>query len=542
MANWQNQLYYGDNLDVLRRYVPDESVDLIYLDPPFNSRQDYNVLFAEKDGSRSSSQIHAFEDTWEWNIEAENAYRDVVEQSGRVAQAMIAFRNFLGGSDMLAYLAMMAPRLLELKRVLKETGSIYLHCDPTASHYLKILMDATFGPQFFKSEIIWKRQSAHADAKRFGSVHDTILFFTKGAAPTWNTQYQAYDEDYVDTYYRYEDEDGRRFMSGDLGASGLQGGGYEYEWRGVTRLWRVPYETMQRLDREKRIFYTRNGIPRIKRYLDESRGMPAQDIWPDIESLRSWMAERLGYPTQKPEALLERIIQASSNEGDLVLDPFCGCGTTIQVAQRLKRRWIGIDITHLAIGLIRKRLSDSFGSDVRKDYIVIGEPTDLEGARELAEHPDRYQFQSWALGLVGARPKELKKGADRGIDGRLYFHDELGGKTKQIVFEVKSGKIEVSQIRSLRGALDRENAEIGVFLSFEAPTKPMVREAAEAGVYKAPDGSKYPKIQILTIQEILDGKQPEYPGFAHSATFKRAPKAKATVRQQNLLPFRNQGD
>lgn len=542
MANWQNRLYYGDNLDVLRRYVADESVDLIYLDPPFNSRQDYNVLFAENDGSQSSSQIHAFEDTWEWNIEAESAYQEVVEQGGRVAQTMVAFRTFLGGSDMLAYLAMMAPRLLELKRVLKETGSIYLHCDPTASHYLKILMDATFGPQFFKSEIIWKRQSAHADAKRFGSVHDTILFFTKGAAPIWNAQYQAYDDDYVDTYYRYEDEDGRRFMSGDLGASGLQGGGYEYEWRGVTRLWRVPHGTMERLDREKRIFYTRNGIPRIKRYLDESKGMPAQDIWPDIQSLRSWMAERLGYPTQKPEALLERIIEASSNEGDLVLDPFCGCGTTIQVAQRLKRRWIGIDITHLTIGLIRKRLSDSFGGDVRNDYTVIGEPTDLEGAEELAEHPDRYQFQSWALGLVGARPKELKRGADRGIDGRLYFHDEIGGKTKQIVFEVKSGKIDVSQIRSLRGALERENAELGVFLSFESSTKPMIREAADAGVYKAPDGSKYPKLQILTIQEILDGKQPEYPRFAHSATFKKAPKAKASVRQQDLLLFTNPGN
>ena len=542
MSEWKNQLYYGDNLDVLRGYVRDESVDLVYLDPPFNSRQDYNVLFAEKDGSQSNSQIRAFEDTWEWNIEAERAYQETVEEGGRVAQAMVAFRTFLGGSDMLAYLAMMAPRLIELKRVLKETGSIYLHCDPTASHYLKMLMDAVFGPQHFKNEIIWKRQSAHADAKRFGKVHDTLLFFSKGAVPTWHAQYQAYTDDYIDAYYRYEDENGRRFMSGDLGAAGLQGGGYEYEWRGVKRVWRVPIETMRRLDREERVFYTRNGIPRIKRYLDESKGMPAQDVWADVESLRSWMDERLGYQTQKPEALLERIVNASSKEGDLVLDPFCGCGTTVQVAQRLGRRWIGIDITHLAIGLIRRRLSDTFGEDVRKSYQVIGEPTDLEGARELAEHPDRYQFQSWALGLVGARPKELKKGADRGIDGRLYFHDEPGGRTKQILLEVKSGKVDVAQVRSLRGAVEREKAEIGVFLCFEEPTRPMLREAAEAGFYIAPDGSKHPKMQILTIQNLLDGKQPEYPRFARSETFKRAPKARAATRQQNLSLFTNPGD
>jgi len=542
MSAWKNQLYYGDNLEVLRRTLREESVDLVYLDPPFNSRQDYNVLFAEKDGSQSSSQIRAFEDTWEWNIEAERAYEETIAQGGRVAQAMVAFRTFLGGSDMLAYLAMMAPRLIELKRVLKETGSIYLHCDPTASHYLKMLMDAVFGPQFFKNEIIWKRQSAHADAKRYGSVHDTILFFSKGAAPVWNAQYQAYDEDYVDSYYRYKDKDGRRFMSGDLGAAGLQGGGYEYEWKGVKRVWRVPLKTMQRLDREGRIFYTRNRVPRIKRYLDESKGMPAQDIWADVESLRSWMDERLGYQTQKPEALLERIVAASSNKGDLVLDPFCGCGTTVQVAQRLGRRWIGIDITHLAVGLIRKRLSDAFGAEVRKTYEVIGEPTDLEGARDLAAHPDKYQFQSWALGLVGARPKELKKGADRGIDGRLYFHDEPGGRTKQILLEVKSGKVDVAQVRSLRGAVEREKAEIGVFVCFEEPTKPMTREAAEAGFYDAPDGSRYPKMQILTIQDLLDGRQPDYPRFARSVTFKEAPRARASIRQQNLSLFANPGD
>ncbi len=412
----KNKLYYGDNLGVLGNYIASDSVDLIYLDPPFNSRQNYNVLFAEKDGTRSASQITAFKDTWEWNEEAARSYEKVVENGGRVADAMCAFRTLLGGSDMLAYLAMMAPRLVELRRVLKETGSIYLHCDPTASHYLKLLMDGVFGAQMFHSEIIWKRNSAHSDAKRFGSVHDTLLFYSKGLEPFWCTQYQAYEPEYVEQYYRYKDDDGRRFMSGDLGAAGLQGGGYEYEWKGITRLWRVPISTMERLDRGKRVFYTRNGIPRVKRYLDESRGMPAQDVWTDIEALKSWMKERLGYPTQKPEALLERIVRASSNEGDVVLDPFCGCGTTVQVAQKLHRRWVGIDITHLAIGLIKNRLVTTFGEDIKKTYDVVGEPTDLEGARQLAEE-NKFQFQAWALGLVEARVADSdRRGADRGIE------------------------------------------------------------------------------------------------------------------------------
>jgi DNA modification methylase len=541
MSEPKNQLYYGDNLDVLRRYIPAESVDLIYLDPPFNSRQDYNVLFAEKDGKESSSQIRAFEDTWEWNIEAEQAYMDVVEKGGRVADALRSFRAFLNGSDMLAYLAMMAPRLIELRRVLKETGSIYLHCDPTASHYLKILMDAVFGPQSFRNEIVWKRQSAHSDATRFGSVHDVVLFYAKGSEPFWKTQYQPYDPKYVEQYYRYEDEDGRKFMSGDLGTAGLQGGGYEYEWKGIVRLWRVPLATMERLEAEKRIFYTRNGIPRIKRYLDESKGMPAQDWWSDIESLRSWAVERLGYPTQKPEALLERILIASSEKGDVVLDPFCGCGTTVQVAERLHRRWIGIDITHLAIGLIKQRLSDSFGIEIRNSYKVIGEPTDYEGAALLATE-DKYQFQWWALGQVGARPTEQKKGADRGVDGRLYFFDDNSGISKQIIFSVKAGKVSSPQVRDLVGVLTNEKAEIGVFITFEKPTQPMLAAAATAGFYTSSDGTKYPRIQILTIEQILKGTQPKYPLHRADATFKKAPKARASIRQSSLLPFINAGD
>jgi hypothetical protein len=283
-------------------------------------------------------------------------------------------------------------------------------------------------------------------------------------------------------------------------------------------------------------------MPRLRQFSEDLPGISPQSLILDVRPLHNLAKERLHYPTQKPEALLERIVRASSNEGDLVLDPFCGCGTTVQVAQRLGRRWIGIDITHLAVGLIRKRLADSFGEEVRDSFQVIGEPMDLEGARALAEHPDRYQFQSWALGLVGARPKELKKGADRGIDGRLYFHDDPSGKTKQILLEVKSGKVDVAQVRSLRGAVEREKAEIGVFICFEEPTKPMIREAAEAGFYTAPDKSIYPKMQILTIQQILDGAQPDYPRFALSVTYKKAPKARVSTRQSDLSLFSNPGD
>jgi DNA modification methylase len=538
VANDKNKLYYGDNLEVLQRYVKDESVDLVYLDPPFNSRQDYNVLFAEKDGSQSSSQIHAFEDTWEWNIDAERAYEQIVEQGGRVADALRAFRTFLGGSDMMAYLAMMAPRLVELRRVLKETGSIYLHCDPTASHYLKILMDAVFGPQFFRNEIIWKRADPKGHAfTRFPSTHDVILAYGRGTETAWNPQYREYDEDYIRSHYsNIEEESGRHYTLSDCTNPNRNRPNLTYDWKGVTKVWRWTKERMQRAHDEGRLVYTKSGAPRYKRYLDEMMGTVVTTVWDDIPFINSQAQERLGYPTQKPEALLERILKASSNEGDLVLDPFCGCGTTVQVAQRLNRRWIGIDITHLAIGLIKKRLSDAFGPEIKTTYEVVGEPTDYEGAAALAAE-DKYQFQWWALGQVGARPAEQKKGADRGIDGRLYFHDDDSGQSKQIIFSVKAGGVSVPQVRDLVGVLTREKAEIGVFLSFDEPTKPMLREAAEAGLYKSTDGTTYPRLQILTIQQILDGKQPEYPLHRRDATFKKARRSRPAAAENLNLPL-----
>jgi DNA modification methylase len=535
-----NQLFYGDNLAVLRDHIADQSVDLIYLDPPFNSRQDYNVLFAEKDGARSASQITAFKDTWEWNEESSLAYEQVVEAGGRVAEAMRAFRTLLGGTDMLAYLAMMAPRLVELRRVLKESGSIYLHCDPTASHYLKLLMDGVFGARCFKNELIWKRTTAKNDyiqgATNWGRIHDVILYYTKSDTQEFHQPFAPLDESYIQSHYKLRDAQGRAYQLDNLTAPGAGMRGHPtYEFLGVTRYWRYNKEKMQKLYEEGRIIQPRPGaVPRYLRYLDEMKGTAIGDTWTDIFPINSQAQERLGYPTQKPEALLERIIKASSNEGDVVLDPFCGCGTTIQVAQRLNRRWIGIDITHLAIGLIKTRLDDAYGPAIRSTYEVIGEPTDVAGAAQLAEE-NKYQFQYWALGLCGARPTEgIKKGADRGIDGRLYFHDDLTGDSKQIIFSVKGGhNIGVSEVRDLIGVLQRERAEIGVYISFEEPTKPMLREAAEAGFYTSPgssgaEGGKYPRIQLLTIRDLLEGTKSVQRPLLHArdTTFRKAPRSR----------------
>jgi len=531
----KNTLYYGDNLTVLRQHVQDESVDLIYLDPPFKSEQNYNVLFEEQNGSRSAAQIKAFEDTWRWDQAAAIAYEEVVETGGDVSRAMQAFRTLLGENDMLAYLSMMAPRLVELRRVLKRTGSIYLHCDPTASHYLKLLMDGIFDARNFRGEIIWKCTSAHSNARRLGKVHQTILFYSKSEEFTWNPTYMPYDQGYVDTYYRYKDEDGRRFMSDNL--VGHKGVNPEYEWRGIVRPWRYPKHRLDELHAQGRIFWTRNNFPRYKRYLDEMPGMPAQSIWTDILPVVSWSSERLGYPTQKPEALLERIVRASSNEEETVLDPFCGCGTAVAVSQKLKRSWIGIDVTHLAITLIKHRLQDAFGTDIQ--YEVIGEPVSLPDAKTLAAD-DPWQFQWWALGLVGARPVEQKRAADKGIDGRLYFHDEpKRGKTKQIVFSVKSGKTGVAHLRDLRGVMEREHAAIGVLLTLRQPTRDMRKEAASAGFYDSPWGTKHPRLQIFTVQELLEGKKIDMPPTRDLRTFKKAPKAKTNPGDgvRNLLLF-----
>src|SRR5579863_8946267 len=513
----ENYLYYGDNLDILQRYVKDESVDLIYLDPPFNSNQDYNVLFAEKSGGRSAAQIKAFGDTWKWDQVASETYTQVVEVGGRVSEALQAFRQLLGMNDMLAYLVMMAPRLVQLRRVLKPTGSIYLHCDPTASHYLKVLMDSIFTAQNFRNEIIWKRANAHNDPKRFGRISDTILYYSKTATPIWNAHYTPYREEYYESHFK-KDEKERYYRTVPLDAPrhGEGSPGLLYEWHGKlpapSRTWAVRRETMEEYEQQGRLVYTRTGTPTLLQFADTMPGVPLQNIWTDIPPVNPQARERLGYPTQKPEALLERIIQASSNEGDVVLDPFCGCGTAIAAAQKLGRRWIGIDITHLAISLMKTRLQDTFGSEIVKAYTVIGEPTTLPDAQALAAQ-DKYQFQYWALGLVGARPAEQKKGADHGIDGRLYFHDGDRGGAKQVIFSIKGGHTDVSDVRDLGHVMTRENAQIGVLISLHEPTAPMRTEAATAGFYGTTWYGSFPRLQVLTIRELLDGKRVAMPAI-----------------------------
>jgi DNA modification methylase len=377
-------LYYGDNLDILRRYLKDETVDLVYLDPPFNSAQNYNAFFHEKDGTDAASQIRAFEDTWHWDIETKKAYDAVTEQPGKVSDVMQAFYTFLGGNDMMAYLTMMSSRLVELRRVLKPTGSLYLHCDPTASHYLKLLCDAILGKDNFRSEIIWKRTSSHNSAKRFAPVHDVILMYSKTDDFVWNPVFQSYSEEYLENFYRFSDAKGK-FRIGDLTGAGTRTGESGQAWRNVNpteagRHWAVPtkvlvelfgdkseswsvQEKLDALDKAGLIYWPPKGkVPGFKRYYNPNAGVPAADVITDIEVIAAQSAERLGYPTQKPVALLERIIQASSNPGDVVLDPFCGCGTTIDAAEKLGRDWIGIDVTQLAISLIKNRLQDTYGS------------------------------------------------------------------------------------------------------------------------------------------------------------------------------------
>jgi site-specific DNA-methyltransferase (adenine-specific) len=380
----RNTLYYGDNLAILRDHVEDESIDLVYLDPPFNSNANYNLLFKAPDGHQSRAQIEAFDDTWHWNEPAEQAFDEVMQSGNSDAAEMLrAMRSFLKENDMMAYLAMMAVRLIELHRVLKPTGSLYLHCDPTASHYLKILLDAVFGPTKVGNELIWKRQNAKGLAfTRFARNHDVILRYTKTDVWIWNAQYVGHDPSYLSQFYRYKDADGRVYRLADLTNPNKNRPNLTYDFLGVTRVWRWTQQRMQKAFEDGLIVQNRpGGVPALKRFLDEQEGNPIDDVWTDIQAVQAQAHERLGYPTQKPLALLERIVSSSSNEGDLVLDPFCGCGTTVHAAQKLSRRWIGIDVTHLAIHLIQRRLKDAFPG---LQFDIAGVPKDLDGARALA--------------------------------------------------------------------------------------------------------------------------------------------------------------
>ncbi|MGD0247946.1 MAG: DNA methyltransferase [Candidatus Limnocylindrales bacterium] len=535
MSGEPNLLYYGDNLDVLRRHVRDESVDLVYLDPPFNSNANYNVLFAEH-GTRAAAQIQAFEDTWEWNEESAATYQDTVERGGEVANALMAFRALIGTSDMLAYLSMMAPRLVELHRVLKPTGSLWLHCDPTASHYLKLLLDAVFGPSNFLNEVIWKRTTPKGLARvRLPRNHDVLLAYARDVSRArWTAAYRPHDPGRSAEKYSQHDADGRAYQLTSLLNPNMDRPNLRYEFKGVLRTWRWTRERMEEADRQGLIIVPRPGaVPRYKRYLDEQEGIPLDDVWTDIPAINAVARERLGYPTQKPIALLERILGLSSVADDIVLDPFCGCGTTVDAAQALGRRWIGIDVTHLAIGLIKHRLADRWGPEVLRSYRVVGEPTTADDAAVLARE-DPFQFQAWALGLVGARVAGSdKKGGDKGIDGRLYFHDSAGGQTRQVVFSVKAGEhLAPAFVNELRGVIEREHADIGVLITFKEPTAGMRSEAAGAGFYTSPWGN-HPRIQLRTVGQLLAGQGVDYPHVTGAnVTHRRAEKAAAAKPEE----------
>lgn len=537
-----NHLYYGDNLNVLRESISDASVDLIYLDPPFNSNASYNVLFKGPQGNDSAAQIQAFDDTWHWNDSAEEAFGEVMRGQNAAASTMLrAMRSFLGDNDMMAYLAMMAVRLLELHRVLKPTGSLYLHCDPTASHYLKILLDAVFGAQFYRNEITWKRTTAHSDTKnRFSHVTDIILFYVKADKATWTPQYGPHAESYVKSHYRHVDERGRLYRHDNIIRSQSMGlrPNLTYEFEGFTPPygWRMKLEKLQQVADAGNIHWSQSGVPYLKRFLDEQPGEIVDNLWYDIPALNSQAQERLGYPTQKPVALLERILSASSNPGDVVLDPFCGCGTTVHAAQKLDRQWIGIDVTHLAIGLIEKRLRDAFEG---VEFTTHGVPQDLAGARDMANRgrDDKnyyFEFEKWALSLLNAQPGNLsKKGADKGIDGNIWFGPKHEGRA---IVSVKAGdNVGVSMIRDLRGVIEREGAGIGVFLTLTEPTKPMVAEAAGAGQFELPGFSPVPRLQIVTIEEALHlrDRAVRLPARRDDG-FKKAPREERTSTQGAL--------
>lgn len=534
-----NKLLFGDNLYWLTK-IDDSAVDLIYLDPPFNSQATYNILYRSPSGEDSQAQHLAFVDSWRWGPTTDVALARVMNSGSPAAGIIASLNNHMQKSDLMAYLVMMSARLIELHRVLKSTGSLYLHCDSSASHYLKIILDSVFGPASFRNEIIWKRSSAHNDSKQgarhYGRITDTILFYTKTRQATWNTLHTQYDEQYKTGMYKYvEPETGRRFGLFDLsGPGGAAKGNPEFEVLGITRFWRFSREKMQEMLEKGRIVQTKPGaVPRQKRYLDEMPGIQLQNLWDDLPILSNRSKEALGYQTQKPLSLLERIIQVSSNPGDLILDPFCGCGTAIEAAHSLERKWIGIDITALAIDVVERRLSRR-GLRRDTDYKTDGIPLDRDGALKLWEK-DEHQFQLWAVTLVDGQPRDGgKKGADRGIDGLIYFQNDIRT-IGTAVISVKGGKnVHAKDVRDLIGAMNNSGASLGVFITLHKPTTEMEKAAREAGSIEA-GGKLRPRVQIRTIEQLLDGRKPDMP-LVHDIISAAAAARRATAKKAIRVP------
>lgn len=526
----KNLLYYGDNLDVLRGrdrhgrpYIADQSVDLVYLDPPFNSNRNYSVIFNKHDVAEdeNKAQIQAFEDTWHWTHTTEVQYDDFLTQAPMaVANALAAYRLLLGENDAMAYLVNMAPRLVELHRALKPTGSLYLHCDPVMSHYLKVLLDAIFGPQNFVNDISWRRSANTSSiSKIYRRAHDCILFYAKSKQYGFNIQYRAHAD--AGSHYNQQDEDGV-YRLAPLQVSGRRNGDTGKPWRGIDpnkrgkdgMHWVTTRDKLDEYDAQGLIVWPtkKDGLPQLKYYKHQSKGVAMNDFWEDISPINSQAKESLRYPTQKPLKLLERIITGATNPGDLVLDPFCGCGTTVDAAQRLGRQWIGIDITYIAVDLITKRLRHTYGDSIQETFDVpYGLPKDVTAARALfAQSP--FEFERWAVSLVNAEPNQKQVG-DKGIDGVARF--PLGrGQLGRVLVSVKGGKtLNPSMVRDLSGTVDTQKAAMGVLITIESATKG-VRDAIDhGGVYKHPANQQsFPRLQHITIKELLEGKRPEMPG------------------------------
>lgn len=526
-----NHLYFGDCLDVLRSLnenYPQPFIDLIYIDPPFNSKRNYNVLFESMDIKDANAQKQAFADTWS-NVAYMDELQMLAEMHKDGYDVPSAFSKAKSISDSaVAYLTTMALRIYYMHKLLKDTGSFYLHCDPTMSHYLKLICDMIFGERYFQNEITWQRTNTHNDAKQgrkaYGNVNDIILFYSKSNHNTFQQQYLQHNKEYVKSFYKFQDENGRYYSLGDLGApGGEEKGNPYYEFLGIKKFWRYSEKRMQELYKEGMIIQTKTGtVPRLKRYLDESKGIAIQNNWTDIKPLQASQKEKLGYPTQKPEALMERIIKTSSNEGDVVADFFCGCGTTISVAQKLNRQWLGADISHLAIRLIVKRLTDHYGEGIKHNLKIHGFPADVASARELAEKTDkgRILFQEWVIEVLLNGVANEKKVADGGYDGYLTYQTQTG--KEFVLIEIKSGKVNVTNIREFIRVIDKQKANAGIFVCFESTvTKEMLKEAKSAGHIKIADAEfGQDKIQIITVEQLMSNHHPNLPNV--SSTFKKA--------------------
>ena len=532
-------LYADDCLQVLQDPValPTESVDLIYLDPPFNSESRYNLPFDGK--YKTVKPVEAFKDTWTWGDQEEENLEKLTRghQTKILADIINAARLVSRSSrksSLSAYLLNMAMRLLAMYRVLKPTGTLYLHCDPTASHYLKLVLDSIFGPDNFRNEIVWKRTSAHNDAGTLGSVHDVLLYYTKSNRFTSNVQFGEYSPEYVRRRYKHEDDDGRRWMDDNLTAKSLTGGGYQYEYKGVTSLWRVPPEKMAQLDAENRLYFTRKGGIRIKRYLDEMKGLPISDVWTDIYPVNSQAQERLGYPTQKPMTLLERIIKSSSNEGNVVLDPFCGCGTTIHAAESHNRQWIGVDISAFSVGLVRERLVTNFPEkSLQHEIETHGTPYDVATAKALARK-DPFEFEKWVCGAIGAHGMfhdPGTKGRDGGVDGviefGLYQVDGAPVRKEHAIIQVKGGKVSPDHVKALSQTVEDFKGRAGIFVCFKEHLA-TVEQNRKRGTYADLTG-KYPVIQGFSVEQLLKGEKPNLPPLIF--------RKDANLKQQKLGPL-----